>query len=133
MKKTHPILRAFWADRWAAAAAVFLGVEILVVLLLPLFLGQDPNLTDREAGFWAPPSSQHLLGTDDVGRDIFARLLYGGRTSLLVGFASAALGAVLGVPLGLLAGYKGESGNTGSCGPAIPSSPSPASSWCWPS
>ena len=78
-----------------------------MVLLLPLFLGQDPNLTDREAGFWAPPSSQHLLGTDDVGRDIFARLLYGGRTSLLVGFASAALGAVLGVPLGLLAGYKG--------------------------
>ena len=75
MKKTRPILRAFWADRWAAAAAVFLGVEILVVLLLPLFLGQDPNLTDREAGFWAPPSSQHLLGTDDVGRDIFARLL----------------------------------------------------------
>ena len=107
MKKTRPILRAFWADRWAAAAAVFLGVEILVVLLLPLFLGQDPNLTDREAGFWAPPSSQHLLGTDDVGRDIFARLLYGGRTSLLVGFASAARGAVLGVPLGLLAGYKG--------------------------
>ena len=42
-----------------------------------------------------------------MGRDIFARLLYGGRTSLLVGFASAALGAVLGVPLGLLAGYKG--------------------------
>ncbi|HJB02980.1 MAG TPA: ABC transporter permease, partial [Candidatus Evtepia excrementipullorum] len=76
MKRTHPILRAFWADRRAAAAAVFLGVEILVVLLLPLFLGQDPNLTDREAGFWAPPSSQHLLGTDDVGRDIFARLLY---------------------------------------------------------
>ena len=107
MKKTRPILRAFWADCRAAAAAVFLGVEILVVLLLPLFLGQDPNLTDREAGFWAPPSSQHLLGTDDVGRDIFARLLYGGRTSLLVGFASAALGAVLGVPLGLLAGYKG--------------------------
>ena len=66
MKKTRPILRAFWADCRAAAAAVFLGVEILVVLLLPLFLGQDPNLTDREAGFWAPPSSQHLLGTDDV-------------------------------------------------------------------
>ena len=68
MKRTHPILRAFWADRRAAAAAVFLGVEILVVLLLPLFLGQDPNLTDREAGFWAPPSSQHLLGTQEALR-----------------------------------------------------------------
>lgn len=107
MRKSHPALTAFWSDRRAAAAAIFLGVEILLVLLLPLFLDQDPNLTDRAAGFWAPPSAQHLLGTDDVGRDIFARLLHGGQISLLVGFASAGLGVVLGVPLGLLAGYKG--------------------------
>ena len=107
MRQTRPALRAFWSDRRAAAAAVFLGVEILLVLLVPLFLDQDPNLTDRAAGFWAPPSQEHLLGTDEVGRDIFARLLYGGQISLLVGFASAGLGLVLGVPLGLLAGYKG--------------------------
>lgn len=107
MRKSHPALTAFWSDRRAAAAAIFMGVEILLVLLLPLFLDQDPNLTDRAAGFWAPPSAQHLLGTDDVGRDIFARLLHGGQISLLVGFASAGLGVVLGVPLGLLAGYKG--------------------------
>ena len=79
----------------------------LLVLLLPLFLGQDPNVTDRTAGFWAPPSPAHLLGTDEAGRDLLSRLLAGGRVSLLVGFASAALGGVLGVPLGLLAGYKG--------------------------
>ena len=107
MRKSHPALTAFWSDRRAAAAAIFLGVEILLVLLLPFFLDQDPNLTDRAAGFWAPPSAQHLLGTDDVGRDIFVRLLHGGQISLLVGFASAGLGVVLGVPLGLLAGYKG--------------------------
>lgn len=107
MRKSHPALTAFWSDRRAAAAAIFLGVEILLVLLPPLFLDQAPNLTDRAAGFWAPPSAQHLLGTDDVGRDIFARLLHGGQISLLVGFASAGLGVVLGVPLGLLAGYKG--------------------------
>ena len=107
MRRTHPALRAFWSDRRAAAATVFLGVEILLVLLIPLFLDQDPNLTDRAAGFWAPPSQAHLLGTDEVGRDIFARLLHGGQISLLVGFASAGLGLVLGVPLGLLAGSKG--------------------------
>lgn len=107
MRRTHPALRAFWSDRRAAAATVFLGIEILLVLLIPLFLDQDPNLTDRAAGFWAPPSQTHLLGTDEVGRDIFARLLHGGQISLLVGFASAGLGLVLGVPLGLLAGYKG--------------------------
>ena len=107
MRRSYAVWRAFWSDRRAAVAAVFLLVEIALVLFLPLFLGQDPNLTDRSAGFWAAPSAQHWLGTDDVGRDLFARLLYGGRTSLLVGFASAALGVVLGVPLGLLAGYKG--------------------------
>ena len=107
MSRQHTVLRDFWAWRPGAAASVFLLVEILAVLLLPLVLGQDPNLTDRTAGFWAPPSPQHWLGTDEVGRDLLARLLDGGRTSLLVGFAAAALGVVLGVPLGLLAGYKG--------------------------
>ena len=85
----------------------FLIAEVVVVLLLPLVLGQDPNVTDRAAGFWAAPGGAHLLGTDDVGRDLFARLLAGGRVSLLVGYAAAGLSAVLGVPLGLLAGYKG--------------------------
>ena len=96
MRRSYAVWRAFWSDRRAAVAAVFLLVEIALVLFLPLFLGQDPNLTDRSAGFWAAPSAQHWLGTDDVGRDLFARLLYGGRTSLLVGFASAALGVVAG-------------------------------------
>ena len=107
MKPLRSFWRVFWSDRRAAAAAVFLLAEILLVLLLPLFLGQDPNVTDRTAGFWAPPSPAHLLGTDEAGRDLLSRLLAGGRFSLLVGFASAALGGVLGVPLGLLAGYKG--------------------------
>ena len=107
MKPLRSFWRVFWSDRRAAAAAVFLLAEILLVLLLPLFLGQDPNVTDRTAGFWAPPSPAHLLGTDEAGRDLLSRLLAGGRVSLLVGFASAALGGVLGVPLGLLAGYKG--------------------------
>ena len=79
MKPLRSFWRVFWSDRRAAAAAVFLLVEILLVLLLPLFLGQDPNVTDRTAGFWAPPSPAHLLGTDEAGRDLLARLLAGGR------------------------------------------------------
>ena len=108
MKKgNHPVLRRFLEDKKAAISLGFLIVEILLLLILPLLVGQDPNLTDKTAGFWAPPSDAHLLGTDDVGRDILARLLYGGQISLLVGYLSAALGILLGVPLGLLAGYKG--------------------------
>lgn len=107
MKKPPAAVQAFLADRRAVAAALFLCLELLLVLFLPLVLDQDPNLTDRAAGFWAPPSPQHLLGTDEAGRDLLARLLSGGRVSLLVGFAAAGLGVALGVPLGLLAGYKG--------------------------
>lgn len=106
-KRTSPVLQRFFEDKLATACLLFLGVEIILLLILPLILGQDPNLTDKTAGFWAPPSSAHLLGTDDVGRDILARLLYGGQISLLVGYLSAILGTLLGVPLGLLAGYKG--------------------------
>lgn len=102
-------MRGLLPDRRSRGGAVFLLLMTAAVLLLPLILGQDPNLTDRSAGFWAPPGGEHLLGTDDAGRDILARLLHGGRISLLVGFASAGLSALIGIPLGLLAGYKGRS------------------------
>lgn len=107
MRRRHPALARFLAQPAAAVSLGFLIAEVVLVLILPLVLGQDPNVTDRTAGFWAAPGGAHLLGTDDVGRDLFARLLAGGRVSLLVGYAAAALSTVLGVPLGLLAGYKG--------------------------
>lgn len=106
-RKTHPVLGRFRRDKLAMACLLFLAAEILLLLLLPLVWGQDPNLTDRAAGFWAVPSPAHPLGTDDVGRDLFARLLAGGRVSLLVGYSTAVLSTLLGIPLGLLAGYKG--------------------------
>ena len=80
-------------------------IVALAVLILPLVMDLDPFTTDAEAGFNTPPSAQHILGTDDVGRDLFARLLYGGRISLLVGIASTCVSVLIGVPLGLIAGY----------------------------
>ena len=100
--------RRFLGEKKSLAGALFLLTVLALVLLLPPLLGQDPNLTDRSAGFWAPPSPEHWLGTDDAGRALLARLRHGGRVSLLVGFASAGLSALLGIPLGLLAGYKGQ-------------------------
>ena len=93
-------------DRRAVGALTVLGAELLCVLLLPLLLDADPYTTDRAAGFWADPSWSHWLGTDDVGRDVLARLLCGGRVSLLVGISSALISVLLGVCLGLLAGYR---------------------------
>lgn len=68
---------------------------------VPLPQGLDPN------GLPLAPSAQHPLGTDDLGRDALARWLYGGRVSLAIGFSATALAGVLGVGLGLLAGYRG--------------------------
>lgn len=102
--------RSPWArfrqDRRAVVCLVLLCLEVLLVFLLPPLMGLEPNISDLEAGFWAPPSPQHWLGTDGVGRDLLARLLCGGQVSLLIGLSAAAISAVLGIPLGLLAGYR---------------------------
>ena len=94
------------ADRRAMVCLYLLCAELLAVLLLPPLLGLEPNVSDLEAGFWALPSAEHPLGTDDVGRDLLARLLSGGQVSLFIGLSSAAISTALGVPLGLLAGYR---------------------------
>ena len=107
MSEAGRVLSRLRRDRRAMACLGVLALEVLAVLLLPPLLGLEPTLTDRAAGFWAPPSPEHWLGTDDVGRDLFARLICGGRVSLLVGFAAAALSVGAGVPLGLAAGWRG--------------------------
>jgi peptide/nickel transport system permease protein len=98
-------LRRLNADR----PALF-GVAVLLVLvggaLLAPWLLQDPEAMDLGALF-APPSAEHWLGTDELGRDVLARLAHGGRVSLAVAAATAVLAALFGTALGLLAGYHG--------------------------
>lgn len=76
----------------------------LVVLILPSFLPFTESQIDATA-FNQAPGGTHLLGTDDVGRDVLARLLYGGRVSLFVGIMSTAISVIIGIPLGLLAAF----------------------------
>lgn len=79
---------------------------ILVALTAPLTAPYDPysqNFVDR----LAPPSSQHLFGTDETGRDVFSRVLYGSRISLRVGVVAVLIALALGVTAGLVAGYYG--------------------------
>jgi peptide/nickel transport system permease protein len=76
-----------------------------VVVLAPLIAPHDPTATG--VMFLAPPDSNNLLGTDDLGRDTLSRLIYGGRSSLLIGVGAASLAIAIGVPIGLLAGFLG--------------------------
>ena len=90
--------------KMAMAGLFVIIAEILMVIFLPYIMKLDPYTSDY-AAFFAAPSADHLLGTDAIGRDVFARLIYGGRTSLLVGFVSTIISCAIGVPLGVIAGY----------------------------
>ena len=96
-------------DRPALAGAVVVVVIVLLALLAPL-LAPHPadagSATHPTEGLLAP-SSQHLFGTDQVGRDILSRVLFGARTSLRIAVEVILLAALVGVPLGVLAGYAG--------------------------
>lgn len=103
-----------WGEAWAAfkrnrLAMVGLGIVlffILLALLAPVIAPygfKEVNLTDR----LKPPSAEHWFGTDDFGRDILSRILYGARISLSVGFFSVLGSVIVGTMLGLVAGYYG--------------------------
>jgi len=98
------VVKRFFAHKLAMLGLFVFISEVLIVVFLPDIMKMDPYGIDVMA-FGTAPSGLHLLGTDDVGRDLFARLIYGGRVSLLVGVCSAIISLLVGVPLGLLAGY----------------------------
>jgi peptide/nickel transport system permease protein len=90
----------------SAVAAVVLIVVCLLALLAPIFVPYGPNQISLVARL-AHPSASHLLGTDEFGRDVFSRVLYGARVSLAAGLGATALGTAVGVLLGLVSGYVG--------------------------
>ncbi len=88
------------------ASVLLVGLLVGLAVFAPLLAGFDPLQGSVDA--LAPPlSPAHLLGTDDLGRDIWAELAYGARVSLVVGLVSAAAGLAIGVTVGALAGYVG--------------------------
>lgn len=96
--------RRFRRHPLAMAGLMMFGFVLLVTLFAPVFARYDYaaiNLQDK----FQPPSIDHFFGTDRVGRDIWSRTLYGGRVSLAVGFAAAAILTLIGVVLGSVSGY----------------------------
>ncbi len=101
--------RRFLRHRMAVASAAVLVALALAALAAPLVeaaLAVDANEVDLLARF-VGPTAAHPLGTDELGRDVLVRLLYGGRVSLMVGLVTAFAAAVIGVAVGLVAGYYG--------------------------
>jgi peptide/nickel transport system permease protein len=103
---TRRALRRFVRNKLAVLGVLILFVVIVASVFAPFFAGLDPSAIDLSSVLNAP-SRDHLLGTDQAGRDVLARVLYGGRVSLTIGFAAAASTVLLGLVLGLVAGYRG--------------------------
>jgi peptide/nickel transport system permease protein len=95
----------FAHDPVGVAALAFLILVGLVAVAAPLIASQEPNAQDLEQRF-AGPSGDHWLGTDDLGRDTFARLAYGARVSLQASATVGLFALVVAVPVGLVAGYR---------------------------
>lgn len=97
----------FRRNRSAMLGAVIVALFVLMAVFAPWIAHQDPLqvsfTTIRKA-----PSAAHWFGTDELGRDLFSRIVYGGRASLLAGIVSVLIALIGGVPLGLLAGYYGR-------------------------
>ena len=99
-------LRRLLRNRVAILGGVLLALIAFGCVFLPILLGLDPNST-QPALRNQPPSSHFLFGTDTLGRDLLARVLVGGRTSLLVGLAATGVSVVVGVAYGAIAGFYG--------------------------
>ncbi|MBF0817190.1 ABC transporter permease [Microbacterium paludicola] len=89
---------------FAAMASLIILLYVLVTIFAPLLTAYDPNTSSARDALRAPDAA-HWFGTDSIGRDNFARTIYGGRTTIIVAATSVVLGGAVGIVLGLLAGY----------------------------
>ena len=99
-------LRKLMSNPLAVAGLIIFTIILLSSIFAPLLTAHDPLKINLRAMLQAP-SAEHWFGTDRTGRDVFARILYGGRVSILVGLGSALIAAVIGVGLGAYTGFHG--------------------------
>jgi peptide/nickel transport system permease protein len=98
----------YYARRYplGAAGAIIVIAFVVIAIFAPFFATLDPTSTNARTSL-APPGGQHFLGADFMGRDMWSRIVYGARISLMVGIGSTVLGCFFGVIIGLLSGYYG--------------------------
>jgi peptide/nickel transport system permease protein len=104
--------RLVWEDRLGRVGVILLVFIAVVAIFGPMLFPFDPHAATSASQILQPPSAQHWLGTDELGRDVFRETLEGARVSLIVGLAATAISIVLGALVGLLAGFFGGSVDT---------------------
>lgn len=101
------LLRAFRGNKAALVGTVVVSLIILMAILAPVLAPYAPEAINLRSRM-QPPSASHWFGTDELGRDILSRVIWGARPSLMVGIVSVAMASIVGTILGLLAGYAGR-------------------------
>lgn len=104
--KGADLAKALIKNKMSLVGGSIVLIYIILAVLAPLISPYDPYEIDL-VNKLQPPSSDHIMGTDDKGRDIFSRILYGSQLSLAVGFVSVFIGALFGIVLGIISGYYG--------------------------
>lgn len=104
--------RLLWRDKAGLIGLLVFLLIISCAIFAPAFAPHDPLKQDlyasRQPPFWAEEgTTEHLLGTDNLGRDIFSRIIYGSRVSIMVGFLGVSMAFTFGIMIGLIAGFKG--------------------------
>lgn len=110
-RRVPPIVGRLLKDPTIRIAGTFILLIVIVAVTAPLLPIKDPQEPDFYA-VRAGPSSAHWLGTDNIGRDVLSRVIYGARVSMFVGIISVSVAFVVGVPFGLAAGFRGGLADT---------------------
>ncbi|MBC5811478.1 MAG: ABC transporter permease [Candidatus Eremiobacteraeota bacterium] len=110
--RRKPFLAVLFSGFPTIVGAALVGIAAFFAIFAPLIAPHDPNLQNLGGAFKPPAwlaggSPANLLGTDDLGRDIFSRIVWGARVAAIVGLSGVAIGGSLGVALGIIAGYFG--------------------------
>ena len=100
------VWRRFVRNTWSMIALIFILLEVIMAIFAPLIAPYDPYKSDYPAAYKGP-SETHLWGADDLGRDVFSRIIYGGRVSYIVGVLSQVFIVLIGLPVGAIAGLVG--------------------------
>ena len=106
-ERANSFFRKLMRNKTAIIGLIIIAITIICALLSPLIATNDPNKVSTVEAFKKPGEDGHILGTDEYGRDLFSRIVYGSRISIIVGVLATSLGAIVGIVLGLISGYKG--------------------------
>lgn len=106
MRLLKIILKRFLKNKLSAIGAINVMILIILSLLAPLISPYDPTEIDVY-NVLSPPSKEHLLGTDELGRDVLSRIIWGSRVSLKVGFVAVGIAMMIGIIIGSIAGFYG--------------------------